>query len=466
MPKNPSVINYIINKKYTLGFSTLIKTNMFPKGLNNFIIQIISKKQKEPLFLLKFRLKAYTQWKISYFPTWANLKILPLNYNDIRYLSKPIKKKNTNIEILKTFNKLGVFSEKSNIAIDAVFDSISIITTFKEKLAKLGIIFCSLFEAIKEYPFLVNKYLGSIVTSNDNFFASLNSAIFSDGSFCFIPQNTICPMELSTYFRINDKEAGQFERTLIIAEKNSIVNYFEGCSAPIYNKNQLHTAIVELLALDNSKIYYSTIQNWYSGDEKGLGGIYNFVTKRGLCIGKNSEIHWTQVETGSSITWKYPSCILIGSSSKGSFYSITLTKNYQQSDTGTKMIHLGKETKSKILSKSISCNSSKNTYRGLVKIAPNAYLAKNFSQCDSFIIGSLAITSAYPYFDVKNFNTYIEHEATISKISEEQLVYLRQRGLNQDKAVSLIITGFCKEIYEKLPLEFAIEAKDLLKFNF
>lgn len=465
---NKEIINKSFFKNfYNYGFYTIIKKKNFPKGLNKFIIKIISKKKKEPNFLLNFRLKAYKKWLKLSFPNWSTLVISYINFQSITYFSKPYKEnKISKIEILNTFKKLGLFLEKEKkVAIDAIFDSVSIITTLKKKLGKYGVIFCSIFEAIKNYPNLIKKYLGLIVSLNDNYFASLNSAIFTDGSFCFIPQNIICPLELSTYFRINDKQSGQFERTLIICEKNAKVNYLEGCSAPSYNQKQLHAAIVEILALENSKINYFTIQNWYSGNKLGQGGIYNFVTKRGLCLGKKSEINWTQIETGSAITWKYPSCLLVGESSIGNFFSITLTKNYQQADTGTKMIHLGKNTKSKIISKGISCNNSKNTYRGLVKIASTALLSKNFSQCDSFIIGSNSLSSAYPYFDIKNSFILIEHEAIISKISEEQLFYLLQRGINTEKAISLIIIGFCKEVFQQLPLEFSAEIKDLLNFE-
>jgi len=404
-------------------------------------------------------------------PEWSTLNIPLLNYQKITYFSKPKQNvKNNDIKIVKTFKNLGVTLEEhiieNKFAIDAIFDSVSIATTFKKKLAKMGIIFCSILEAIEKYPKLVKIYLGSVVSSNDNYFAALNSAVFTEGSFCFIPQNTICPLNISTYFRINNENAGQFERTLIIAEKNSKINYFEGCSAPIYKKNQLHAAIVELLALENAEINYSTIQNWYSGDAQGAGGIYNFVTKRGVCLGKKSKISWTQIETGSSITWKYPSCVLIGQESIGEFFSLALTKNYQQADTGTKMIHLGNKTKSKIISKGISSGNSTNTYRGLVKIAPGSFFSRNFSQCDSYILSGNAFTSAYPYFDIKNSSSLVEHEANISKINEEQLFYLCQRGIKEEKAISFIVTGFCKEILDNLPLEFASETKNLFNLNF
>ncbi len=465
-------INQVISQPYKYGFKTDIEKELFPVGLNENIIRLISEKKKEPTFLLDYRLKAYKKWVQMQSPEWANLEIHPINYQNITYYSVPKQKEKLNSlnevdpEILKTFEKLGISLDEqkklSNVAIDAVFDSVSIATTFKEKLGKSGVIFCSISEAIEYYPELVKKFLGSVVSAGDNFFASLNSAVFSDGSFCYVPKNIVCPLELSTYFRINDKDAGQFERTLIIAEKNSSINYLEGCTAPQYSENQLHAAIVELIAFENAKIKYSTVQNWYSGDEKGIGGIYNFVTKRGLCIGKNSNISWTQVETGSSITWKYPSCILLGNSSSGEFYSVALTNYCQQADTGTKMIHLGKQTKSKIISKGISCGSSKNAYRGLVKIASNADYSRNFSQCDSFLLGSNSIASTYPYLDIWNSSSIVEHEATISKISEEQLFYLLQRGINSEQAISLMISGFCKDVFTMLPMEFASEADKLL----
>lgn len=468
-------INQVINQPYKYGFSTDVESEKFPPGLNEEIIDLISKKKEEPLFLKEFRIKAYRKWLKMKFPKWANLNIKNIDFNSITYYSIPKKKKELNSldevdpEILKTFEKLGISLEEqkklSNVAVDAVFDSVSIGTTYKEKLAKSGVIFCSISEAIQNYPNLVKKFLGIVVSTGDNFFASLNSAVFTDGSFCYIPQNVICPLELSTYFRINDKDSGQFERTLIIAEKNSTVNYLEGCTAPQYSENQLHAAIVELIAFENAHIKYSTVQNWYSGNEEGVGGIYNFVTKRGLCIGKNSKISWTQVETGSSITWKYPSCILIGKGSAGEFYSIALTNNYQQADTGTKMIHLGEETTSKIISKGISCGFSKNSYRGLVKIGSNATSSRNFSQCDSFLLGSSSLACTYPYLDIWNSTSIVEHEATISKISEEQLFYLTQRGISVEQAVSLLVNGFCKEVVTMLPMEFATEADKLLSLK-
>ncbi|MCR9073264.1 MAG: Fe-S cluster assembly protein SufB [Alphaproteobacteria bacterium] len=468
-------INQVINQPYKYGFKTNIEKEIFPIGLNENIIKLIVNKKKEPKFLLNFRLKAYKKWLQTKFPTWANLQINSLDFDKISYYSIPKKKKKLNSleevdpEILRTFEKLGISLDEqkklSNVAVDAVFDSVSIGTTYKEKLAKSGVIFCSISEAIQDYPKLIEKFLGTVVSTGDNFFASLNSAVFTDGSFCYIPQNVICPLELSTYFRINDKDSGQFERTLIVAEKNSSVNYLEGCTAPQYSENQLHAAIVELVAFENANIKYSTVQNWYSGDNKGIGGIYNFVTKRGLCIGKNANISWTQVETGSSITWKYPSCVLVGELSSGEFYSIALTNNYQQADTGTKMIHLGEKTTSKIISKGISCGNSKNSYRGLVKIAANAKSSRNFSQCDSFLLGSSSLACTYPYIDIWNSNSIVEHEATISKISEEQLFYLTQRGITIDQAVGLLINGFCKDVVTMLPMEFATEADKLLSLK-
>jgi Fe-S cluster assembly protein SufB len=468
-------INQVINQPYKYGFTTKISNEKFPSGISEEIVSLISEKKEEPDFLKNFRLKAYKKWKTMEFPTWANLKVNEIDYNGITYYSVPKQKKQLNSleevdpEILKTFEKLGIsLSEQkklSNVAVDAVFDSVSIATTYKEKLAKSGVIFCSISDAVLYYPKLVKKFLGTVVPPGDNFFGALNSAVFSDGSFCYIPQNVACPLELSTYFRINDKDSGQFERTLIIAEKNSSVNYLEGCTAPQFSENQLHAAIVELIAFENANIKYSTVQNWYSGDEKGVGGIYNFVTKRGLCIGKNSKISWTQVETGSSITWKYPSCVLLGKNSSGEFYSVALTNNFQQADTGTKMIHLAEKTTSKIISKGISCGNSKNSYRGLVKIGLNANSSRNFSQCDSFLIGPNSLACTYPYLDIWNPNSIIEHEAKISKVSEEQLFYLVQRGISVENAVSLLISGFCKDVFTMLPMEFATEADKLLSLK-
>ena len=468
-------INQVINQPYKYGFTTKISNEKFPSGISEEIVSLISEKKEEPDFLKNFRLKAYKKWKTMEFPTWANLKVNEIDYNGITYYSVPKQKKQLNSleevdpEILKTFEKLGIsLSEQkklSNVAVDAVFDSVSIATTYKEKLAKSGVIFCSISDAVLYYPKLVKKFLGTVVPPGDNFFGALNSAVFSDGSFCYIPQNVACPLELSTYFRINDKDSRQFERTLIIAEKNSSVNYLEGCTAPQFSENQLHAAIVELIAFENANIKYSTVQNWYSGDEKGVGGIYNFVTKRGLCIGKNSKISWTQVETGSSITWKYPSCVLLGKNSSGEFYSVALTNNFQQADTGTKMIHLAEKTTSKIISKGISCGNSKNSYRGLVKIGLNANSSRNFSQCDSFLIGANSLACTYPYLDIWNPNSIIEHEAKISKVSEEQLFYLVQRGISVENAVSLLISGFCKDVFTMLPMEFATEADKLLSLK-
>ena len=468
-------INQVINEPYKYGFKTKIEKEDFPVGLNEDIINLISTKKKEPEFLKKFRATAFKKWLKMKTPEWANLSINTINYNDITYYSIPKQKKKLNSleevdpEILKTFEKLGISLEEqkklSNVAVDAVFDSISIGTTYKEKLGKSGVIFCSISDAIQFYPKLIKKFLGRVISSGDNFFAALNSAVFSDGSFCYIPKNVKCPLELSTYFRINDKDSGQFERTLIIAEKNSTVNYLEGCTAPQFSENQLHAAIVELIAFENAKIKYSTVQNWYSGNEEGIGGIYNFVTKRGLCLGKNANISWTQVETGSSITWKYPSCTLLGKNSSGEFYSIALTNNYQQADTGTKMLHLGQGTTSKIISKGISCGFSKNSYRGLVKIGLNASYSRNFSQCDSFLIGSSSLACTYPYLDIWNSTAIVEHEATISKISEEQLFYLTQRGIKIEHAIGLLINGFCKDVVTMLPMEFATEADKLLSLK-
>lgn len=465
----------VLNQPYKYGFQTEIEMEQFPIGINEDILTLLSAKKKEPLFLFHFRLKAYQKWKTMTFPEWANLAVNPISYNDITYYSIPKQKKTVNSleevdpEILRTFEKLGISLDEqkklSNVAVDAVFDSVSIATTYKEKLAKAGVIFCSISDAIQYYPNLIEKFLGTVVSSGDNFFAALNSAVFSDGSFCYIPQNVVCPLELSTYFRINDKDSGQFERTLIIAEKNSSVNYLEGCTAPQFSENQLHAAIVELIAFENATIKYSTVQNWYSGDEKGRGGIYNFVTKRGLALGSRSTISWTQVETGSSITWKYPSCLLLGKESSGAFYSVALTNHFQQADTGTKMIHLGEKTTSKIISKGISCGSSKNSYRGLVKMGTNASYSRNFSQCDSLLLGSSSFACTYPYLDIWNSSSIVEHEAKISKVSEEQLFYLLQRGISVEQAISLLISGFCKDVFTMLPLEFASEADKLLSLK-
>jgi Fe-S cluster assembly protein SufB len=465
-------ITKLVNQTYQYGFSTNIEKDIIDKGLNEQTIRLISKKKKEPDFLLKFRLKAYKKWKEMNEPEWAHLKFPQINYQDIIYYSAPkVQQKLKDLnevdpELLKTFEKLGIsLTEQkrlANVAVDAVFDSVSIVTTFKEELSEYGIIFSSISEAVHEYGELIEKYLGSVVPIGDNYFSALNSAVFTDGSFCYIPENVICPLDLSTYFRINDENSGQFERTLIVSEPNSQVNYLEGCTAPQYDTNQLHAAIVELVALENATIKYSTVQNWYAGNEYGSGGIYNFVTKRGLCAGSKSKISWTQVETGSSITWKYPSCLLVGDNSQGEFYSVALTNNYQQADTGTKMIHIGKNSRSRIISKGISAGKSKNSYRGLVSINNKALGARNYSQCDSLLIGNLSNANTFPVISVQNSTTKIEHEASTSKIGEEQIFYFLQRGICLEKAVELMISGFCREVFTELPLEFAAEADKLL----
>lgn len=465
-------ITKLVNQTYQYGFSTSIEKDIIEKGLNENTIRLISQKKKEIPFLLEFRLKAFKKWKQMSEPQWSYLKFPEIDYQDIIYYSAPKTQKKlkdlneVDPELLQTFEKLGIsLTEQkrlANVAIDAVFDSVSIATTFQDELSKYGIIFSSISEAIIDYPELVQKYLGSVVPIGDNYFSALNSAVFTDGSFCYIPQDTICPLDLSTYFRINDQKSGQFERTLIIAEKNSQVNYLEGCTAPQYDTNQLHAAVVELIALENANIKYSTVQNWYSGNEVGKGGVYNFVTKRGLCAGSNSKISWTQVETGSSITWKYPSCLLVGDNTQGEFYSVALTNNYQQADTGTKMIHIGKNSRSRIISKGISAGKSKNTYRGLVNVTNKAVGARNYSQCDSLLIGNLSNANTFPFISVQNSTTKIEHEASTSKIGEEQIFYFLQRGICLEKAVELMISGFCREIFTKLPLEFAAEADKLL----
>ena len=465
-------ITKLVNQTYQYGFSTKIEKDIIEKGLNEKTIRLISQKKKETKFLLEFRLKAYKKWKQMTEPEWVYVKFPQINYQDIIYYSAPKTQKKlkdlseVDPELLQTFEKLGIsLTEQkrlANVAIDAVFDSVSIATTFQEELNKHGVIFSSISEAINEYPELIEKYMGSVVPIGDNYFSALNSAVFTDGSFCYIPQNTICPLDLSTYFRINDQKSGQFERTLIISEKNSQVNYLEGCTAPQYDTNQLHAAVVELIALENASIKYSTVQNWYSGNKFGKGGVYNFVTKRGLCAGVNSKISWTQVETGSSITWKYPSCLLVGDNSQGEFYSVALTNNYQQADTGTKMIHIGKNTRSRIISKGISAGQSKNSYRGLVNVTNRAIGARNYSQCDSLLIGDLSNANTFPFISVQNSTTKIEHEASTSKIGEEQIFYFLQRGICLEKAVELMISGFCREIFTKLPLEFAAEADKLL----
>ena len=479
MPENQlnetEAIDDIVATPYKFGFTTDIETEEFEKGLNREVLKKISAKKHEPEFLIKFRERAFNSWNKMSDPSWAYLKIPEIDYNNIQYYSVPKTKKklgsldDADPELLKTFEKLGVSLNEqkllANVAVDAVFDSVSIGTTFKKKLQKSGVIFCSITEAIEKYPQLVEKYLGGVVPIGDNYFSALNSAVFSDGSFCYIPKDVKCPMELSTYFRINNEESGQFERTLIVAEERSSVNYLEGCTAPQFSSNQLHAAVVELIALENATIKYSTVQNWYAGDENGIGGVYNFVTKRGLCAGKNSRISWTQVETGSAITWKYPSCILAGQSSVGEFFSVALTSNKQQADTGTKMIHIGSGTRSRIISKGISAGNSNNTYRGLVKIGPKASHTQNYSQCDSLLIGKTSHANTFPYIEAQNTDTQVEHEASTSRIAEEQLFYLLQRGIEAEEAVSLMVNGFCKEVFNELPLEFASEADRLLSLK-
>tara|TARA_B100001142_G_scaffold257654_1_gene259309 strand:+ start:300 stop:1760 length:1461 start_codon:yes stop_codon:yes gene_type:complete len=465
-------ITKLVNQPYKYGFSTDIEKDIIEKGLNENVVRLISKKKNEPEFLLEFRLKAFKKWKKMQCPSWAQLKFSEIDYQDVIYYSAPKAKKNLNSldevdpELLETFEKLGISLNEqkrlTNVAVDAVFDSVSVATTFKEELAEYGVIFSSISEAIHDYPELIKKYLGTVVPIGDNYFAALNSAVFTDGSFCYIPKGVKCPMDLSTYFRINDQNSGQFERTLIIAEADSQVSYLEGCTAPQYDNNQLHAAIVELVALENADIKYSTVQNWYAGNEVGKGGVYNLVTKRGLCAGSNSKISWTQVETGSNITWKYPSCLLVGDNSQGEFYSVALTNNYQQADTGSKMIHIGKNTRSRIVSKGISAGNSKNTYRGLVNIGNKAIGARNYSQCDSLLIGNTSNANTFPFITVNNSTAKIEHEASTSKIGEEQIFYFLQRGISVEKGVELMISGFCRDVFMELPLEFAAEADRLL----
>ncbi|MBX2862159.1 MAG: Fe-S cluster assembly protein SufB [Leptolyngbyaceae cyanobacterium MAG.088] len=465
-------VQSVVSQPYKYGFVTDVESDVIPRGLSEDIIRLISEKKNEPGFMLDFRLKAYRQWLKMAEPTWPNVNYEPINYQDIIYYSAPKQSEKlksldeVDPEILATFEKLGLpLSEQkrlTNVAVDAVFDSVSIATTFKEELAEQGIIFCSISEAVQDHPELIKKYLGTVVPSADNYFTALNSAVFSDGSFVYIPENTQCPMDLSTYFRINNGDSGQFERTLVIADKGSSVTYLEGCTAPMYDSNQLHAAVVELVTLDDAKINYSTVQNWFAGDKDGKGGIYNFVTKRGLCSGKNSKISWTQVETGSAITWKYPSCVLVGDNSVGEFYSVALTNNMQQADTGTKMIHVGKNTRSTIISKGISAGNSKNSYRGLVKIGPKAENSRNYSQCDSMLIGDTSNANTFPYIQVQNNTGQVEHEASTSKIGEDQLFYFAQRGISPEDAVSMLISGFCRDVFNKLPMEFAAEADKLL----
>lgn len=462
----------LASQEYKYGFTTDIESDVAPRGLNEDTIRLISEKKGEPEFMLEFRLKAYRQWLKMEEPTWPNVSYPKIDYQDIIYYSAPKPKKQLSSldevdpELLDTFEKLGIpLNEQkmlANVAVDAIFDSVSVATTYREKLLEHGVVFCSFSEAVKDHPELIKKYLGTVVPIGDNYFAALNSAVFSDGSFVFIPKGVKCPMDLSSYFRINNSESGQFERTLIICEEGASVSYLEGCTAPKFDKNQLHAAVVELIALDDADIKYSTVQNWYAGDEEGRGGIYNFVTKRGKCQGKNSKISWTQVETGSAITWKYPSCVLLGENSVGEFYSVALTNHRQQADTGTKMIHVGKNTKSTIVSKGISAGKSNNSYRGLVKVMPGAENARNYTQCDSMLIGHECGANTFPYIEVQNNSGKIEHEATTSKISEEQIFYFMQRGISQEDAISMIINGFCKEVIRELPMEFAVEAQRLL----
>jgi len=466
-------IEGLVKKEYKYGFYTDVEADSAPPGLNEDIVRLISKKKNEPEFMLEWRLKAYRHWLTMKEPTWPHVHYAPIEYQKSVYYSAPKKKGDgpksldeVDPKLLETYEKLGIpLKERerlAGVAVDAVFDSVSVGTTFQKQLAEKGVIFCSFTEAVQNHPDLVKKYLGMVVPYTDNYFAALNSAVFSDGSFCFIPKGVRCPMELSTYFRINAANTGQFERTLIIAEEGASVSYLEGCTAPMRDEHQLHAAVVELIAMDNAQIKYSTVQNWYPGDENGRGGIYNFVTKRGMCKGRNSKISWTQVETGSAITWKYPSCILLGDNSVGEFYSVAVTNNYQQADTGTKMVHVGKNTKSTIVSKGISAGHGQNSYRGLVKIQKSATNARNFSQCDSLLLGNKCGAHTFPYIEVKNTSSQVEHEASTSKIGEDQIFYCNQRGLATQDAVNMIVNGFCKEVFRELPMEFAVEAQKLL----
>ena len=468
-------INEFLQKGYEYGFETDIESETLPPGINEDVIRIISEKKKEPEFLLNWRLKAFAHWKTLKSPEWSQLNIDPIDYQSISYFSKPKQDDGpksldeVDPKLLETYEKLGIplheRAKLAGVAVDAVFDSVSVVTTFKDKLAEAGVIFCSFSEAVQDHPELIKKYLGKVVPYRDNYFAALNAAVFSDGTFVYIPKGVRCPMELSTYFRINEAKTGQFERTLIVADEDSYVSYLEGCTAPMRDENQLHAAVVELIALNDAEIKYSTVQNWYPGDEKGKGGIYNFVTKRGDCRGENSKISWTQIETGSAITWKYPSCILRGDNSSGEFHSIALTNNLQQADTGTKMIHLGKNTKSKIISKGISAKSSQNTYRGLVSMSKGASQSRNYTQCDSLLIGNKSGAHTFPSINVNNTSSTLEHEATTSKISDDQLFYCQQRGIDEEDAIGLIVSGFCKEVLNELPMEFAVEARALLQVN-
>ena len=472
MSKDTAILEELTSSEYKYGFQSDIEADSAPKGLNEDIVRFISSKKEEPKWLLEWRLKAYKHWLTLEEPNWANLNHTPINYQDVIYYSAPKKKPKLNSldevdpELRDTFKKLGISLDEqkrlTGVAVDAVFDSVSVATTFKDKLGELGVIFCSFSEAVKEHPDLVKKYLGSVVPTNDNYFTALNSAVFSDGSFCYIPKGIRCPMELSTYFRINAANTGQFERTLIVADEGSYVSYLEGCTAPQRDENQLHAAVVEIYAAKDAEVKYSTVQNWYPGDKNGKGGIYNFVTKRGICAGDRSKISWTQVETGSAITWKYPSCILKGDNSVGEFYSVAVTNNYQQADTGTKMIHIGKNTKSRIVSKGISAGKSQNSYRGQVKVMKRAENARNHSQCDSLLMGDQCGAHTFPYIDIDNKSAQVEHEATTSKIGEDQIFYCQQRGIDEENAVALIVNGYAKEVLNQLPMEFAVEAQKLL----
>ena len=475
MNEQDAILDEVVNSEYKYGFVTNIEQEQAPKGLNEDIIRFISAKKEEPEWMLEWRLKAYREWLKMTEPKWANVHYPKVDFQDVIYYSAPKPKKELSSldevdpELLKTFEKLGIsFDEQkrlSGVAVDVVFDSVSVKTTFQEALKERGIIFCSMSEAIRNHSDLVKKYIGTVVPQKDNFYAALNSAVFSDGSFCYIPKGVRCPMELSTYFRINSAGSGQFERTLLIADEGAYVSYLEGCTAPQRDDNQLHAAVVELIALDNAEIKYSTVQNWYPGDKEGKGGIYNFVTKRGICKGNNAKISWTQVETGSAVTWKYPSCILAGDNSIGEFYSVAVTNHFQQADTGTKMIHIGKNTKSRIVSKGISAGKSQNSYRGLVKIHKKAENARNFSQCDSLLMGDQCGAHTFPYLEVSNNNSKVEHEATTSKIGEDMLFYFQQRGIDEETAVAMIVNGFCKEVVDHLPMEFAVEARKLLEIS-
>lgn len=472
MSKDDQILEEFTSKEYEHGWSVDLEADEAPKGLNEDIVRFISKKKNEPEWLLEWRLDAFAKWQAMKEPTWPNVKYPKIDFQDIKYYSAPKQKKtpesldDVDPELLETFEKLGIsLTEQkrlTGVAVDAVIDSVSVATTFKDTLGKLGIIFCSFSEAVKEHPELIKKYIGSVVPKSDNYYSALNSAVFSDGSFCYIPKGVRCPMELSTYFRINAANTGQFERTLIVADEGSYVSYLEGCTAPMRDENQLHAAVVEIVAHKDAEVKYSTVQNWYPGDKEGKGGIYNFVTKRGICAGDHSKISWTQVETGSAVTWKYPSCILKGDYSVGEFYSVAVTNNYQQADTGTKMIHLGKNTKSRIVSKGISAGHSQNSYRGQVQVSKRAANARNHSQCDSLLVGDLCGAHTFPYIDIENSSAHVEHEATTSKIGEDQIFYCTQRGIDEENAVALIVNGYAKEVLNQLPMEFAVEAQKLL----